>query len=75
MAKQQSSTIKDAITKHLADGITDKQKIYTLVVKELGVPRPTVRRVAGSMRREISNKIAEHKADLEEYQKQLADLS
>lgn len=75
MAKQQSSTIKDAITKHLASGVTDKQEIYTLVVKELGVPRPTVRRVAGSMRREISNKIAEHKADLEEYQKQLADLS
>lgn len=75
MAKQQSSTIKDAITKYLANGVTDKQEIYSLVVKELGVPRPTVRRVARTMRSELSKKIAEHKADLEEYRKQLADLS
>lgn len=74
MAKQQSTTIKDIITKHLASGIQDKQEIYTLVVEELGVPRPTVRRVAGSMRRELGKKLAQHQANLDEYQRQLSDM-
>jgi len=42
----QSTIIKEAINSYLDKGVTDKQDIYTKVVDELGVPRPTVRRVA-----------------------------
>jgi hypothetical protein len=56
--KNQSSVIKDAINFYLDKGITDKQEIYNKVVDELGVPRPTVRRVARDLKNELLQKIA-----------------
>jgi len=53
----QSTNIKHAINDLLDKGITDKQDIYTKVVEELGVPRPTVRRVARDLRNELLQKI------------------
>jgi len=53
----QSTEIKEAINSFLDKGITDKQDIYTKVVDELGVPRPTVRRVARDLRNELLEKI------------------
>ena len=53
----QSTVIKEAINSFLDDGITDKQDIYSKVVDKLGVPRPTVRRVAGDFRNELLIKI------------------
>ncbi len=53
----QSTTIKEAINSLLDKGLTDKQDIYTRVVEELGVPRPTVRRVARDLRNELVQKI------------------
>ena len=53
----QSTVIKAAINTLLDNGITDKQDIYTKVVSELGVPRPTVRRVARDLRNELLEKI------------------
>jgi len=53
----QSTTIKEAINSLLDKGLTDKQDIYTKVVEELGVPRPTVRRVARDLRNELVQKI------------------
>ena len=53
----QSTVIKAAINTLLDNGITDKQDIYTKVVDELGVPRPTVRRVARDLRTELLEKI------------------
>ena len=53
----QSTVIKEAINSFLEDGITDKQDIYTKVVDKLGVPRPTVRRVARDFRNELLTKI------------------
>ena len=53
----QSTVIKAAINSLLDKGVTDKQDIYTKVVDELGVPRPTVRRVARDMRNELLEKI------------------
>ena len=53
----QSTVIKAAINTLLDNGITDKQDIYTKVVDELGVPRPTVRRVARVLRNELLDKI------------------
>ncbi len=53
----QSTVIKEAINSCLDKGLTDKQDIYTKVVDELGVPRPTVRRVARDLRNELLDKI------------------
>lgn len=53
----QSTVIKEAINAYLNKGLTDKQDIYSKVVDELGVPRPTVRRVARDLRNELLAKI------------------
>ncbi len=53
----QSTVIKAEINSLLDKGVTDKQDIYTKVVDELGVPRPTVRRVARDLRNELLEKI------------------
>jgi hypothetical protein len=53
----QSTVIKQAINSYLERGLTDKQDIYSKVVEELGVPRPTVRRVARDLRNELLAKI------------------
>ena len=53
----QSTVIKEAINSYLNKGLTDKQDIYTKVVDDLGVPRPTVRRVARDLRNELLDKI------------------
>ncbi len=53
----QSTVIKAAINTYLEKGLTDKQDIYSKVVEELGVPRPTVRRVARDLRNELLSKI------------------
>jgi hypothetical protein len=53
----QSTVIKQAINSYLDKGLTDKQDIYSKVVEELGVPRPTVRRVARDLRNELLTKI------------------
>ena len=53
----QSTVIKETINSLLDDGITDKQDIYSKVVDKLGVPRPTVRRVARDLRNDLLAKI------------------
>ena len=53
----QSTVIKEAINSLLDEGVTDKQDIYSKVVDKLGVPRPTVRRVARALRNELLTKI------------------
>ena len=53
----QSTVIKEAINSLLDEGVTDKQDIYSKDVDKLGVPRPTVRRVARDLRNELLTKI------------------
>jgi len=53
----QSTVIKEAINSLLDEGVTDKQDIHSKVVDKLGVPRPTVRRVARDLRNELLTKI------------------
>jgi len=53
----QSTVIKEAINSLLDEGITDKQDIYSKVVYNMGVQRPTVRRVARDLRNELLTKI------------------
>ncbi len=45
------------IEKYLAKGLTDKEEIFHKVCDELGVPRPTVRRIARDLRTEMLSKI------------------
>ena len=54
----QSKVIKEAINSYLDKWLTDKQDIYSKVVNDLGVPRPTVRRVARDLRNELLQKIS-----------------
>jgi len=53
----QSTVIKESINSFLDECVTDKQDIYSKVVDKLGVPRPTVRRVARDLRNELLTKI------------------
>ena len=57
MSKTNTTIIKEAIEELLDKGLTDKQDIYSLVVERLGVPRPTVRRVARELREDMVKKI------------------
>lgn len=74
MSKPQSRLIKDMITTHLEAGITSKQEIYTKIVKTLDVPRPTVRRVAGDLRREMDRQIQQMEAQKYRIEEQLRRL-
>ena len=53
----QSTVIKETINSLLDERVTDKQDIYSKVVDKLGVPRPTVRRVARDLRNDLLAKI------------------
>ena len=65
MATNQTYIIKRAIEKLIDGGYTDKQKIYNEVVEKLGVPRPTVRRVARDLRNDLLKKIEVLQQDLD----------
>lgn len=49
----QSTIIRQSILSWLHKGLDDKQDIYCKVIDELGVPRPTVRRIAKDLRNEL----------------------
>ncbi len=53
MQETQQGVIEACIELEMQKGVTDLDDIYTYVVDRLGVPRPTVRRVAGEMRRKF----------------------
>lgn len=53
----QTLEVKKAIESCMDQGMTDKQDIYTKIVSDLNVPRPTVRRVARDLRIEMLRKI------------------
>jgi hypothetical protein len=52
-----TSIVTACIEQYLAKGLTDKEEIFHKVCDELGVPRPTVRRVARDMRTDMLKKI------------------
>ena len=52
-----TTIIKQAIESYLDKGLTDKNDIYSKVVEELGVPRPTIRRVARELREQYEQRI------------------
>jgi len=52
-----TSVIGSCLEKYLNMGLTDKNEIYSKVIEELGVPRPTVRRIARDLRNEMVRKV------------------
>lgn len=60
MSTRQSSKVKEAILNCISEkGMTDKREIYTQVVEDMGIPRPTVRRVAKILRNDITEEISQ----------------
>ena len=53
----QTDEIKQGILSCLNNGMTDKREIFKHVSDTLGVPRPSVRRVAGALRRELTDEM------------------
>jgi len=52
-----TTTIASCLEKYLNMGLTDKNEIFSKVIEELGVPRPTVRRIARDLRNEMVRKV------------------
>ncbi len=49
----QQKIVKEIIMSNIKKGVTDKQELYTKVVNETGIPRPTVRRITKLLRDEL----------------------
>ena len=55
--KNQTRRIESAILNAIDDGMTNKRKIFTAVVKALGVPRPSVRRTSKGLLKNLKYKV------------------
>jgi len=49
--------IKQKIEQLIEIGEKDKEVIYTRIIEDFGIPRPTLRRIARELRQEWANKI------------------
>jgi len=54
---KQKEAVKVAIMQYLDKGLINKSEIFTKVVDDLGVPRPTVRRCSRELLDELAEKI------------------
>ena len=52
----QDKIIESAIKAYITEGYTNKSEIYTMVVNDLDVPRPSVRRVASQLEIDFTEK-------------------
>lgn len=52
-----SSVIEVALEQKLDAGMRDKTEIFTQIVQELNVPRPTVRRIARDLRNKYVDRV------------------
>ena len=57
-ANTQSSKIRQSLSDCFEIGETNKSKIFLIVSNTLGVPRPTVRREAGFLKKEYLRRAA-----------------
>ena len=53
----QTRRIESAILNAIDDGMTNKRKIFTAVVKALAVPRPSVRRTSKGLLKNLRYKV------------------
>jgi len=51
-------------------GLSDKQDIYSKIVEEFGLPRPTVRRIARDYRMELNKRVEILQSEIEPEQMQ-----
>ncbi|MCP6727069.1 MAG: hypothetical protein KJI69_03535 [Patescibacteria group bacterium] len=54
----QQKIVKEIIMSYIKKGVTDKQELYSKVVNEIGIPRPTVRRIAKLLRDELLSAVS-----------------
>jgi len=59
-----TTVVEVAIEQKLDSGMTDKHEIFCQVVDELGVPRPTVRRIARDLRNKYLDKVRILQSDI-----------
>lgn len=53
----QSGYVKQELEKLMDTGKTDKTELYSIIETKTGLPRPTIRRIAGDLRKDLSRKI------------------
>ncbi len=53
----QTRRIENAILNAIDDGMTNKREIFTVVVKALDVPRPSVRRTSKGLLKYLRHKV------------------
>lgn len=53
----QAEKTKHLIEVLLASGVTSKKQLYSRLETRTGLPRPTVRRIAGEYRKELERKL------------------
>jgi hypothetical protein len=51
---KQQDAVKELLCKYVISGVTDKQELYSKVVDDLAIARPTVRRIAAQLRKEMT---------------------
>jgi len=61
---ESSKRIMIVLEQKLESGMTDKHEIYSAVVDELGVPRPSVRRIARDLRMKYADRVRILQSDL-----------
>ena len=68
MSTRLSKQVEIAIEQKLESGMTDKQEIYSRIVVELNIPRPTVRRIARDLRNKYLERIRILQSELPHYE-------
>lgn len=65
MSSTITQRIEHAIEQKLESGMVNKQEIYTMIVEEFNVARPTVRRIARDLRNKYLEKVKILQSDYE----------
>jgi len=53
----QSGYVKQELEKLMDSGKTNKKELYSILETKTGIARPTIRRIAGDLRKDLSRKI------------------
>jgi len=64
MSSTLTQRVEHAIEQKLEKGLVNKQEIYSLIVQEFNIPRPTVRRIARGLRIKYLERVKILQSDL-----------
>ena len=53
----QVSQVKEKINELIDSGITDKERIYSIIEKETNLPRPTIRRASSELVKDLKKRV------------------